>query len=789
MDVSAFVFLSSSLFLFYFVFSNAVDSITQSQFLSDSKGTKLVSKDGGFVLGFISTGNSNNRYLGIWYNNIPVRTVVWVANLGNPIRDSSGLLMLNSSGSLVLFSQNRTVVWSANSTKEAGSPVVMLLDSGNLVLREKNEENPESYLWQSFDYPSDTWLPGMKLGWDLRTGLERRLTAWKSPDDPSPGELSCGIVLHNYPEIVVKNGSKIYGRTGPWNGIRFSGALWLTANPVYNFTFVSNKDELYFMYHTIKKSVITRAVLNQTFYVYERYIWIEADKKWIPYFSVPQDKCDSYNLCGAYGNCIIGDSPICQCVEGFKPKSPETWNPDDWAKGCVRTTELSCKDKDKIGFVKLVGLKLPDTTYSWVNKSMNLSECRVQCLNNCSCMAYSNTDIRDGGSGCAIWYGDLIDIRQVADGGQDANWQDANWQDVYIRMPASKKEKMKNKGMIDQNIDGQNEDLELPSYSLATIAIATNKFSSNNKLGEGGFGLVYKGILADGQEIAVKRLSRNSRQGLSEFKNEVMSIAKLQHRNLVRLLGYCIEGEEKMLIYEYMPNGSLDSFIFDQMRSNILGWSVRFNIICGIARGLLYLHEDSRLRIIHRDLKASNILLDSKMNPKISDFGMARSFGGDQTEGNTNRVVGTYGYMAPEYAIDGLFSVKSDVFSFGILLLEIICGKKNRGSFHPEYSLNLVGHAWKSWKEGSTLELIDTCLKDSCILSELERCLHISFLCLQQHHEDRPNMSFVVMMLHSERSLQEPKEPGFYVGKKAPLSSKNQSSSTNGITITLLDGR
>ncbi|KAF3970372.1 hypothetical protein CMV_005925 [Castanea mollissima] len=348
---------------------------------------------------------------------------------------------------------------------------------------------------------------------------------------------------------------------------------------------------------------------------------------------------------------------------------------------------------------------------------------------------------------------------------------------------------MKNKGMIDQNIDGQNEDLELPFYSLATIAIATNNFSSNNKLGEGGFGPVYKGILADGQEIAVKRLSRNSRQGLSEFKNEVMSIAKLQHRNLVRLLGYCIEGEEKMLIYEYMPNGSLDSFIFDQMRSNTLGWLMRLNIICGIARGLLYLHEDSRLRIIHRDLKASNILLDSKMNPKISDFGMARSFGGDQIEGNTNRVVGTYGYMAPEYAIDGLFSVKSDVFSFGILLLEIICGKKNRGSFHPEYSLNLVGHAWKSWKEGRTLELIDTCLKDSCILSELERCLHISFLCLQQHHEDRPNMSFVVMMLHSERSLQEPKEPGFYVGKKSPASSKNQSSSTNEMTITLLDGR
>ncbi|KAF9618014.1 hypothetical protein IFM89_039411 [Coptis chinensis] len=178
-------------------------------------------------------------------------------------------------------------------------------------------------------------------------------------------------------------------------------------------------------------------------------------------------------------------------------------------------------------------------------------------------------------------------------------------------------------------------------FDLDTIRTATNDFSNANKLGEGGFGIVYKGELLDGQEIAVKRLATNSGQGSLEFKNEVVLMHKLQHRNLVRLLGFCLAGEEKLLIYEYVPNRSLDNYIFVPARKADLDWETRYNIIGGIARGLLYLHEDSRLRIIHRDLKAGNILLDEKMNAKISDFGMAKLFGVDQTQGNTNRVVGT----------------------------------------------------------------------------------------------------------------------------------------------------
>ncbi|XP_058197210.1 G-type lectin S-receptor-like serine/threonine-protein kinase SD1-1 isoform X2 [Rhododendron vialii] len=347
------------------------------------------------------------------------------------------------------------------------------------------------------------------------------------------------------------------------------------------------------------------------------------------------------------------------------------------------------------------------------------------------------------------------------------------------------------------NEESQDNAFELPIFDLSTISSATEKFSSGKKIGQGGFGPVYEGVLPNGQVIAVKRLSQSSGQGVLEFKNEVILIAKLQHRNLVRLLGCCIQGEERMLIYEFLPNKSLDNFIFDRTRRELLLWKQRFNIIAGIARGLLYLHEDSRLRIIHRDLKASNVLLDNEMTPKISDFGIARIFGGEQTEGKTKRVMGTYGYMSPEYAMSGHFSVKSDVFSFGVLVLEIISGKKNWGFYHPDHDLNLIGHAWKLWNEESPLELMDVVLKESFSENEVVRCMQVGLLCVQQRTEDRPTMSSVVFMLSNESAaLPQPKEPGFSVQSfslKVESASSGQTSSTaasaNDITITALTGR
>ncbi|CAN7119110.1 unnamed protein product [Brassica rapa subsp. narinosa] len=300
-------------------------------------------------------------------------------------------------------------------------------------------------------------------------------------------------------------------------------------------------------------------------------------------------------------------------------------------------------------------------------------------------------------------------------------------------------------------------------FDFRAIKAATNNFQKSNKLGHGGFG--EQGMFLNGTEVAAKRLSKTSGQGEQEFKNEVLLVAKLQHRNLVRLLGFSVEGDERILVYEFVPNKSLDCFLFDHLKRGQLVWTKRLNIIEGITRGMLYLHQDSRLTIIHRDLKASNILLDADMNPKIADFGMARSVRVNQTEANTGRVVGTFGYMPPEYVANGHFSTKSDVYSFGVLILEIIGGKKN-SSFHriDGSASNLVTYVWRLWNNESFLELVDPAIGENYDKNEVIRCIHIGLLCVQESPADRPSMSTIFRMLtNTSITLPVPQQPGFFL--------------------------
>ncbi|CAN4081057.1 unnamed protein product [Withania somnifera] len=318
------------------------------------------------------------------------------------------------------------------------------------------------------------------------------------------------------------------------------------------------------------------------------------------------------------------------------------------------------------------------------------------------------------------------------------------------------------------NKGGNDEDLEKiaakeqKQFPFEVIVSATKDFHPDNKLGQGGFGPVFKGQLSDGRLIAVKKLSHSSRQEMKEFKNEAKLLARVQHRNVVNLLGYCAHGVERLLVYEYVANESLDNSLFKSSTRYALSWKQRHDIIIGIARGLLYLHEGSHTCIIHRDIKASNILLDDKWVPKIADFGMARLYPEDQTHVNT-RVAGTNGYMAPEYVMYGHLSVKADVFSFGVVVLELISGQKNSTFNRDPDSRSLLEWAYRLYNKGRSWEIMDPALAQSALPDEIATYIQIGLLCTQSDPPLRPTMQQVVVMLSkSPGSLdKEPTRPGY----------------------------
>ncbi|KAK7364263.1 hypothetical protein VNO80_12792 [Phaseolus coccineus] len=337
---------------------------------------------------------------------------------------------------------------------------------------------------------------------------------------------------------------------------------------------------------------------------------------------------------------------------------------------------------------------------------------------------------------------------------------------IFVYYLIKRKVRRSAKSILRENFGYESATLEPLQFSLAVIEAATNNFSNDKRIGKGGFGEVYKGILFDGRQVAVKKLSKSSKQGVNEFKNEVLLIAKLQHRNLVTFIGFCLEEEHKILIYEYVPNKSLDYFLFDSQRTHLLSWSQRYDVIGGVARGILYLHEHSRLKVIHRDLKPSNILLDENMIPKISDFGLARIVEINQDEGNTNRIVGTYGYMSPEYAMFGQFSEKSDVFSFGVMVLEIITGKKNSTSYDQPHGVanSLLSYVWRQWRDETILSILDPSVKEKYSEQEVLICIQIGLLCVQQNPHARPSMVKIVSYLSNYLvELPRPEEPTFFL--------------------------
>ncbi|KAL8460298.1 hypothetical protein ACS0TY_032008 [Phlomoides rotata] len=782
-------------------FSLETDTISSGLVIKDPDS--IVSKKHKFELGFFTPENTTNRYLGIFYA-FSQETVVWVANSETLLKDSSSTVTISKDGDLVLINSRNQTVWSTNATTSPLNTTLQILDSGNLVLR---DNVTGATIWESFSNPSNCYLPTMKVSDNIKTGKKVVNRSWKNATDPAAGSIVGELHALNIPQYFLKKNGRPHWRSGQWNGRIFIGIRsQYDAGYIIKHN-VTNDNNGTFAFVLPEPRYMLKMCLNTSGSTVTT-VWSEQRKTWIDAWWAPENKCDIYGTCGPFGICNVQGSPICSCMIGFEPVDEDEWGRGNWSGGYQRKNQLQC---DTDGFLRMPSMKLPDFAEQFRSRQEDV--CRSSCSSNCSCIAYAYDSV----IGCMFWSGSLIDVEDFNGVGYDLHIRLSasdlkKDRKLYIIIPVvgfvslstfafiawclmvkRRGSKIKDKGQIftsdpeSIHLKNESERVKIEQFTFETLANATDQFHENNLLGRGGFGPVYKGILTNGKEIAVKRLSEASGQGVEEFMNEVTVISKLQHRNLVRLIGCCVEKDEKMLIYEYMPNKSLDICLFDTRlpSQNVLDWTKRISIIEGIGRGIIYLHKDSRLTIIHRDLKPSNVLLDEDWNPKISDFGMARIFGSNEDHGNTARVVGTYGYMAPEYATEGRFSEKSDVYSFGVLMLEIVKGKKNIHYYNQDWSLGLLGCAWKLWSENNGLAFVDERIANSSFKREMERCIQIALLCVQEFPKDRPTIQTVLSMLSRELvDLPAPEQPIFDNGL-----AHQAGYSINELTLTALDCR
>lgn len=392
-------------------------------------GFTLISANQRFEFGFFTLGNASSGgiYLGIWYHNLPL-TVVWVANRNNPILDSFGQVSLKENGVLIVYNRSLGTIWSTNRLhiNTSFNPVLQLLDSGNLVIRDHGRN--KTFLWQSFDYPTDTLLPDLKLGWTLDVGLHRFVTSWKSSEDPSDGEYWFSLDPPEAPQLVLRTGSQKLYRWGPFDGTSFSGVATLTGNPFFQNAFVYNSQEIYFEYEMLDDSILTRFVITPTGLL-QYFTWrVNSSKEWNLLATFNSDPCDNYAKCGHYGSCY--SLSTCKCLSGFLPDSPRDWGLLSYSGGCKRKHILNCGHGD--GFVKYDALKFPDNPIVWPDYINH--DCESKCLKNCSCMAYANVNVYGNGSRCVVWIGDLIDMKNFPNGGEK----------IFIRMAHAELRKLLN---------------------------------------------------------------------------------------------------------------------------------------------------------------------------------------------------------------------------------------------------------------------------------------------------------------------------------------------------------
>ncbi|XP_037443198.1 G-type lectin S-receptor-like serine/threonine-protein kinase At2g19130 [Triticum dicoccoides] len=796
----------------------ASDTLTEDQVLA--VGDKLVSTNGKFALGFFQPAAStvsksqnstcSSWYLGIWFNKIPVFTVVWVANREEPIPHpniNSTKLKFSSDGDLVIVTNpsdavteslvwsthivNRTQVSSINTTTSSAG---VLLNSGNLALL----TNSKVMLWQSFDYPTDITLSGAKLGWNKVTGFSRKFISKKSLIDMGLGSYSLeldtsGVAVlkrRNNPSVVYWHWAS--SKTSSMSVIptlktiidldpRTKGLM----NPIY----FDNDQEQYYMYTSPEESSSSLFVSLDISGQVKLNVWSHADQSWQTICAEPADACTPAATCGPFTVCNGNAQPSCDCMESFSQKSPQDWEFEDRTGGCIRNTPLHCStsgnNKNMTSstgiFHPISQVVLPYNPQS-IDVATTQSKCEEACLSSCSCTAYSYNNSR-----CSVWHGELFSVN--LNDGIDNNSKDA----LYLRLAAAaKSEKKKNQtnirvvtaasiigfgllvlmllALIWRNkfkplYNNQGSGGGIMAFRYTDLVRATKNFSE--KLGGGGFGSVYKGVLSDSTSIAVKRLD-GARQGEKQFRAEVSSVGLIQHINIVKLIGFCCEGDHRLLVYEHMLNGSLDGHLFESNAAGgtaVLDWNTRYQIALGVAKGLSYLHESCHKCIIHCDIKPGNILVDASFVPKIADFGLAAFVGRDFSRVMTS-FRGTAGYLAPEWLSGVAITPKIDVYGFGMVLLEIISGRRN-SSLETPYNTRSSSTRYQNadyfpvqaiskLHGGDVKSLVDPQLHGDFNLEEAERVCKVACWCIQDNEFDRPTMCEVVRVLEGLQEINMP---------------------------------
>lgn len=764
-------------FLAYFISrtifgATATTSISLgSSFLNNQT---LQSANGLFELGFftIPLGSPSSVYFGIWYASIQPLTSVWVANRQQPVSHSASF-SLSSDGVFSVVDRSKTV-WSTDS-RGLNVSLAILLDTGNFVLETANS----TIVWQSFDHPGDTWLPTMSLGPNIK------LRSWLTPTDPSPGPYSLEMAQGIEEFVSVWNDSRQYWSSGLWTGKIFTNVPEMTTGFIYNFNMSNTSGFYWTIYPNVGVDFNISRFIIQTNGQIEQWSYIPG-RGWNNYWFQPKDACSVTGECGNYGIC--GQSlPNCNCPgKGFQPANPAEW-PDVSIHGCVRQSSLNCSSQGSNDGFFPVNQTSYDLDSAATLSTSDESQCGNLCLKNCSCTAFA---FDSAARNCSLFTTPLFN-------GQSSSSSSPAF---YIRVAAkdliseqSTAKKKLSAGMIAgvtvasatmfvvivlacvtclrrrkqrRGATASREEygaVGLRVFTYGELQAATKNFK--DKIGSGGFGTVFRGVVAaakgaeEPQKVAVKMLARLD-QGEKQFRAEVKTIGTIQHVNLVRLLGFCSEGNHRLLVYELAENGSVDGAVFARSAAGTpLNWRRRFNIALGAARAVAYLHDSCRECIIHCDIKPENILLDADYAPKVADFGLAKLVGREFSRVLTT-MRGTRGYLAPEWIAGLAITAKADVYSFGMTLLELVSGRRNIDyssvdvAFFPVWAAELINQA-----NADLTCLVDSRLQGDVDMDELQRVVHCAIWCIQDKEERRPSMSKAIQILEGTMQVNAPPIP------------------------------